>query len=53
MKHIVAFLNSEVLGLKTAALKCVLFWSRSAELLRTTLYDYEIWKLLNEVHLCK
>lgn len=46
MKHIVAGLQGEELGLKLAALKCVLFWSRSPQHLRTTLADCEIWKHL-------
>ena len=49
IKHVVAGLQGEELGIKLAALKCVLFWSRSPQHLRTTLVDNEIWKLLLEV----
>ena len=35
--------------MKVAALKCILFWSRSPQQLRTTLIDYEVWRPLQEV----
>ena len=49
MKHVTSALQGEEFGMKVAALKCVLFWSRSPQLLRTTLIDYEVWRPLQEV----
>ena len=49
MKHVLSALQGEEFGMKVAALKCILFWSRSPQQLRTTLIDYEVWRPLQEV----
>ena len=49
MKHVLSALQGEEFGMKVAALKCILFWSRSPQQLRTTLIDYEEWRPLQEV----
>ena len=49
MKHVISALQGEEFGMKVAALKCILFWSRSPQQLRTTLIDYEAWRPLQEV----
>ena len=49
MKHVISALQGEEFGMKVAALKCILFWSRSPQQLRTTLIDYEVWRPLQEV----